>query len=134
VDSIFRRTNRVFGLLGDSELTELERHHRVTTFAEGEVVIREGELTDDVYVLLDGCASVSLGGTLRRALQRGDLFGELAVATGAPRTATVVAATDLRCAVWSAEFLRPFLVANPRAAIAIARRVATYFKPGFFGA
>jgi CRP-like cAMP-binding protein len=118
-----------FGCLDDRELTELERHRRVATFSEGDVVVREGDLTDDLYVILEGCASVSVDGALRRALRPGDLFGELAVATGAPRSATVVAATDLRCAVWTAAFLRPFLIAHPRAAVAVAARVAGYLRP-----
>lgn len=121
---------RAFGRLPNRELTELERHQRVMTFAEGEAVVREGDVADDLYVILDGCASVSVDGRLRRALEPGDPFGELALATGAPRSATVIAATDLRCAVWSADFLRPFLVKHPRVALAVAARVADYFTPG----
>ncbi|CAN5144514.1 MAG: cyclic nucleotide-binding domain-containing protein [Actinobacteria bacterium] len=62
--------------------------------AAGTVVIREGEPGDRFFVLLSGIAAVSqtsLGG--RRVLRAGEYFGEVALAMGVPRTATVTAMT-----------------------------------------
>jgi CRP-like cAMP-binding protein len=60
----------------------------------GDVVVREGDPADDVYVLLRGTARVSSGGSALRDLDAEDAFGEIGVVTGHPRTATVTAATD----------------------------------------
>ena len=60
----------------------------------GTVLIREGEPGDRFFVLLQGIAAVSqteLGE--RRVLRAGEYFGEVALAMGVPRTATITAMT-----------------------------------------
>jgi cAMP-dependent protein kinase regulator len=78
----------------------------------GTVVIREGEPGDRFFVLLSGIAAVSqssLGD--RRVLRAGEYFGEVALAMGVPRTATVTAMTPCVVASCDAatfdELLRP---------------------------
>ena len=63
----------------------------------GEVVFSEGELGDSLYVLASGTANVFVkdeaGHNAKvRALGDGDFFGEIALVTGGPRTATVTTA------------------------------------------
>ena len=70
------------------------------------VVIRQGDPADRFYVIRDGRFAVSQGGNLLRTLQRDDVFGELGLLNGSPRTATVTAETDGRLlAIDAAEFL-----------------------------
>jgi cAMP-dependent protein kinase regulator len=78
----------------------------------GTVLVREGEPGNRFYILLAGIAAVSqssLGG--RSVLHPGAYFGEVALAMGIPRTATVTAMTQ--CVVASCdraafdELLRP---------------------------
>ena len=78
----------------------------------GEAIIREGEPGDRFYVLLSGMATVSQEVRGARSLLRpGETFGEVALAMGIPRTATVTAM--LPCVVASCdratfdELLRP---------------------------
>ena len=77
----------------------------------GEVVVRQGEPADRFYVILDGELHVSQAesGSAHRHLRtigRDDVFGEIGLLTGAPRTATVTAATDGRLlALDAADFL-----------------------------
>jgi len=60
--------------------------------APGEVVVREGERSDTVYVVLHGAVNVEREGIGRLAtLTRGQSFGEIAAFAGTPRTATVIA-------------------------------------------
>jgi CRP-like cAMP-binding protein len=68
----------------------------------GTVLIREGKPGDRFFVLLAGVAAISqteLGG--RSVLRAGDYFGEVALAMGVPRTATVTAMTP--CVVASCD-------------------------------
>src|ERR1700730_15163726 len=67
----------------------------------GKVVTSEGQAGREFVVILQGKATVSIGGTEIATLGRGDFFGEIALLDGGPRTATVIAETDLETKVIS---------------------------------
>jgi CRP-like cAMP-binding protein len=83
---------------------ELEEMH----FAPGQAIVRQGDRPDGFYVIkqgrvavLDGSASPPTDGTQAQPLTTlgaGEVFGEMALLTESPRSATVVAETDLT--VW----------------------------------
>jgi CRP/FNR family transcriptional regulator, cyclic AMP receptor protein len=61
----------------------------------GEVILREGRLGRELFVILSGSATVTRAGRVVNLLGPGDYFGELAAIEAAPRSATVTATTDL---------------------------------------
>jgi len=65
------------------------------------------------YVIRDGEATVSIDGRTLATLGRGDFFGEIAVLTGQPPGADVVATTLLRCFTLPGPEVEPFLIAHP---------------------
>jgi CRP-like cAMP-binding protein len=61
----------------------------------GEVILREGRLGRELFVILEGTVVVTRAGRVVNEWSVGDYFGELAAIEGVPRTATVTAKTDL---------------------------------------
>jgi CRP-like cAMP-binding protein len=75
--------------------------------APGEVIMEQGEPGYEFILIEDGTAEVVQNGQRINTMGPGDSFGELAVlGDGAPRTATVIATSELRAIVLTARFMR----------------------------
>jgi CRP-like cAMP-binding protein len=58
---------------------------------KGDVIFREGDAADCLYVIRDGTIDITLGNRVLKPLQRGDIFGEMSLIDGEPRSANAVA-------------------------------------------
>jgi CRP-like cAMP-binding protein len=100
------------GVLGDlstGRRRELARLADELTAAPGEILMHEGEPGYEFMMLEQGSASVLQGERQINSMGPGDCFGELAVlADGVPRSASVIASTDVRAIVLTARFMRQF--------------------------
>jgi CRP/FNR family cyclic AMP-dependent transcriptional regulator len=76
------------------------------SFAPGEVIFREGDKGDKMYVVRSGEVEIVLHGKVIETVARGGIFGEMALIDGSPRVATTRAKT--KCEV-SAITERSFL-------------------------
>jgi CRP-like cAMP-binding protein len=99
------------------------------TFQAGESAVDEGAQGVGFFIVLDGSATVTIGGRQVRRLGPGDWFGEIALlAKDSMRTATVTAETDLKCVGMTEWEFRPYLAEHPDIAWQImgtmARRIA----------
>ena len=93
--------SQLFDLLDDEGRARVDEVAEVRTFEAGATIVEEGETGDAFYLLLDGEASVEASDFTETprgvaTLTAGHVFGEIAALTGEPRTATVVAKTDLK--------------------------------------
>jgi CRP-like cAMP-binding protein len=87
------RVELLAGLPG-SKLAELAGRLEREDVAPGATVVREGDPGERFYIVLSGMLSVLQEGIgERRMLRPGDYFGEVALALGIPRTASVRAVT-----------------------------------------
>src|SRR5439155_21458175 len=91
----------LFGSLSRLDLAKLVAELEELSFDPGEYVVRQGEPGDAYYIVRSGTAAVIAGtdvdGTGPLALCRdGEGFGEVALFTGLPRTASVIAWSPLR--------------------------------------
>jgi len=103
----------LFADLTPSQLEAIAHSHEEDVFAAGERVLRRGLSGGNFYVILEGEASVELGGESRAKLGRGDFFGEISTLTGEPPTTDVVATTMLRCLVIPGPQLERLLLDRP---------------------
>jgi CRP-like cAMP-binding protein len=84
-----------------------DRHHveRLGMLTEevdvpaGKVLIRQGELGDDLMIIYSGLVAVERDGIKVNELGPGDFFGEIALLEQGPRTATVTTETPSRLLV-----------------------------------
>jgi CRP-like cAMP-binding protein len=84
-----------FTACSEDELAAVVRRTAEHRFEPGEVLIREGTVGHEVFVILEGAATVHIGGRLVARLGPGEFVGELALLDRRSRTATVVAETPL---------------------------------------
>ncbi|HEX4941457.1 MAG TPA: MFS transporter [Actinomycetota bacterium] len=101
------RSTPFFAPLPAPMLERLARNLIPIHVADGSVVIRQGDVGDRFYAIVEGAVDVLEGGRRVRALGPGGSFGEIALIRDVPRTATVVATTDSKLlALDRDEFLR----------------------------
>ena len=91
----------LFAALSAEEIATLATRLVPAPFAAGEVMTREGAVAHWLYLIDRGAAEVVVSAAGKRqtvaTIEAGGFFGEMALLTGAPRRATVVARTDVEC-------------------------------------
>jgi CRP/FNR family transcriptional regulator, cyclic AMP receptor protein len=85
----------VFGACTNRDLEDLAVHARHSSVPAGWPLIHEDTPGDACYVLLEGSATVAIGGTPVATIEAGAIVGEVALAQGRLRSATVTSATPL---------------------------------------
>ena len=110
--------------LGDRDLERLADRFQERSFPEGATVLQEGSTGTSFYVLAEGNATVSVGGEVKATLGPGDYFGEMAVFDEGVRSASVVAATDLRTYFLTPWEFRPYVEEHPELAWKLLQNLA----------
>jgi CRP/FNR family transcriptional regulator, cyclic AMP receptor protein len=93
-------------------------------FKAGEVIFKLGDPASEFFVIQSGKVDIRLGNRLLGTLSDHDIFGEMALIDAAPRSATAIAASDVKLVpVAEKQFL--FLVSRtPHFALNIMRVLA----------
>jgi small-conductance mechanosensitive channel len=107
----------IFSPLTAEELNALAAGASGRVFAPGETIIREGDSGDSMFVVHRGSVDVRVDsdGTPRtiKRLGEGAFFGEMALFTGEPRTASVVAAEETEVLEIGHGAMRALFQTNP---------------------
>lgn len=105
------------------ELEELAVATDELSLGEGGVLAREGQPGREFFVLVDGGVRISRKGRKLGDLGAGDWFGEIALLTGSPRTATVTALTPIRVLVLTDRAFRRVVETMPTIALRVLASV-----------
>ena len=123
VDETLKRVP-LFSTLSQRQLRHLRKDFRERTFRPGAPILRESEMGGvDFFVIVEGEASVTVGGKETARLRPGDYFGELALIAGRERFATVTAVDRVRCLSMASWHFRKFVHDNPDVAWKLLQHV-----------
>lgn len=88
--------------LNKKDLQRIARASNEVTVPAGSILVDQGDMGREAFVLVEGTATVSRNGRKVGTVGPGDAVGELSLLDHGPRTARVVADTDLTALVLSA--------------------------------
>ncbi len=118
----------IFAGLREKERKQLGERMSERTFKEGDTIIQQGQRGVGFFVIEEGNATVSIKGEIVRTLGPGEWFGEIALIDDGPRSATIVAGTDLRCRGMTAWEFRPFVQERPEVAWPLLETMAARLR------
>ncbi len=95
------------------ELQEIAHIADEIDLKEGKEMTRQGSRGREFFVLLEGDADVTKNGQSINKLSAGDFFGEIALVSDSPRTATVTATSPVRALVITDRSFRRLLDDSP---------------------
>jgi len=113
----------LFADCSKSELRALARSTDEIDLREGTVMTREGRPGREFFVLIEGTARVTKDGKQVAELTGGDWFGEIALITNRPRTATVTATSAVDVLVLTDRRFRSVVETMPTIALKVLSSV-----------
>ncbi|HEX3267061.1 MAG TPA: cyclic nucleotide-binding domain-containing protein [Gaiellaceae bacterium] len=118
----------LFANCSKHELEEIAHIADEIDLGEGKEMTREGSRGREFFVLLEGDADVTKNGQSINKLGTGDFFGEIALVSDTPRTATVTATSPVRALVITDRSFRRLMDDSPeiqrKVLVALAERLA----------
>lgn len=110
--------------MSESERMLAARGMRLRRYASGETIIRQGEPGENLFILESGAVRIEVDGLEVGAMHAPDCFGEMALMTGEPRSATIRAVGEVVTRTIHRDVFCDLLRANPRLSEAFSRVLA----------
>jgi CRP-like cAMP-binding protein len=118
----------LFAHVSKGELQQIAQIADEIDLREGKEMTTQGARGREFFVLLEGSAEVKKDGRRINTLQGGDFFGEIALVSDTPRTATVTATSPVRALVITERSFKRLLRESPqiqeKVLSALAARIA----------
>jgi len=87
-----------FSSLDEEMIQEVVRMSRMRKYEPGELIIREGDYDARVFFLVKGDLRITVKGVEVGSIRRlGDIFGEMGIIDGSPRSASIEAMSPTLC-------------------------------------
>jgi CRP-like cAMP-binding protein len=107
------RSAPLLARLSGKHLSELAALVDEIDVPAGKELTTQGRVGHEFFVLVDGTVDVHRNGKKVNTMRGGDFFGEIALLSGGPRTATVTATTPVQALVLTRRDFRALLRNNP---------------------
>ncbi len=118
----------LFSGLSQKELRSVVALGTYVEIKKGYVLTEEGAHGQEAFLIVSGTARCLVGDKEVAVLGRGDLFGEMSLLDQAPRSATVVADSDMSVTVFiRSEFVR-LIEASPKIALKLLAAMAARLR------
>ncbi|HZD17190.1 MAG TPA: HEAT repeat domain-containing protein, partial [Actinomycetota bacterium] len=116
----------LFAELSPAELERVAAIAEEHAYADGEVIAAEGELGEELHIVVEGTVRVVRGEGNRTIARRGsgDVVGEMSIITRAPRVATLIAEGDVRTVRIGSREFEGMIRERPEVALAVMRVLA----------
>ena len=130
---LFLRRSSLFAEMSLEQIRVLTSHLEEQHFLPGEVIMYEGEFSQELYILVSGRVRIAKGyrepheQTLA-LLTQGDFFGEMAIFENAPRSATIVAEEEAELLMLSGEKFKQTIYQKPEMAFEIFRELSARLR------
>ncbi|MDE3195133.1 MAG: cyclic nucleotide-binding domain-containing protein [Acidobacteriota bacterium] len=121
-----RKALYVMGILDDQDVEWIATHGRKLSVKPGEVLIREGEPADALFIVLDGSLNVLSGSKQVATLLSGEIVGEISFVDSRPPAATVVAGQSTRVLAIPRDLLTAKMATDPWFASRFFRALAIF--------
>jgi CRP/FNR family transcriptional regulator, cyclic AMP receptor protein len=118
----------LFEACSRKELTSIAKAGDEITMTAGTIIIDQGQMGREAFVVLDGQVTVKRGGRKITTLGAGTMVGELSLLDHGPRTATVVCDTDCTLFVIDQRHFRGVLEQNPSIAMKLLGTLAANIR------
>lgn len=119
----------LFSHLSRKQLAQVAKVADEIDLYEGKEMTREGAPGREFFVILEGNADVRRRGRKINSLKPGDFFGEIALVTSVPRTATVTATSPVRALVVTDREFRHLLEESPDIKTRVMQAMAARLAP-----
>jgi len=116
-----------FAMLDESKLKLLAFVSQLLNYKAGSVILKQGEVGESAYVLMDGLIDVSIadddGTSSSHEMGKHTFFGEIAITKNTTRAATVTANTDIVALKISKDALFDLIAEEPDLATRISDHI-----------
>lgn len=121
---VLRKTT-LFAGFTEEQLHMVPKVGRTRQFKAGEHIVKIGEeVNPGLWLVLEGSVRVEVEGEVLHTIGAGGHFGEMALLTGEPRSADVLADTDLVAMELSERHLKALIGRDPDVALAMLAELA----------
>lgn len=118
----------LFAELSKKDIEALARSAKEVNHAAGAVLAREGEAGLGFFLIVDGTATVTVGGRARAKMGPGDFFGEISLLDNGPRSATVTADSPIHMLGLTQWVFKRLVESNPAIAMKMLKTMAARLR------
>ena len=119
----------LFSKLKGKTLQEVASIADEIDFPKGKELARQGDRGREFFIVLDGEAEVRKDGRRVNTLGKGDFFGEIALVTKVPRTASVTTSSPMRALVITERDFNSLMKRSPEVSRCIVEALGERLAP-----